>query len=131
MKKIIFMMVFAFLSSLSFAQTGEHVELLNDSVLTTEGVYAVNMYYEGTNIGQKIANEIGKNIPKVPSISKGQSQAIWNALRRYDLNTGDTFVFFLILNNNQSSNDNLTFSVIVEINEKEGFNYWAYKLGTF
>jgi hypothetical protein len=128
MKKGFLIVVFMLSVTALFAQ---HTVLLNADISTSEGIYSVAMWYEGRNIGQQLANEQANN-PKTssaPSLSNGQSQAIWNALNRYQHRTGDTYLFALILNNNPNSRNNVAIAVIVQMNSNGGFSYWAYSLG--
>ena len=130
MKNKIFVVIFILLATTVFAQRMDTM-LLNDVVNTSEGLYAVVMFYEGRNMGQEIANQQGRN-PRatwIPSLSIGQSQAIRNVLNRYQNRVGDTYVITLVLNNSPNSRSNVAISVIVEMTSSTDYICWAYSLG--
>jgi len=126
MKKKITFVVFITFAAVTYGQN----LILNDVVLTSEGYYAVLVFYEGKYMGQNIANSFPRS-SQIHSITNGQSEAIWNVLHRYRNSVGDTFVFALILNNNPYSHNNISISVVVEMTSTSTVKYWAFYSGNY
>jgi len=120
MKKTFFIMIFVLVSTVVFA---ERSLLLNDVYNTSEGSYAIAMFYEGRNMGQQIANQRRDNpmLRWLPSLTSGQNKAIQYALDRYQNRAGDTYLFFL----KNRLNDIMTF-VVVEMTSNTSWKCWAY-----
>lgn len=131
MKKAFFVIFYIMLTTTMFA---EHTMLLNDVVYTSEGGYAVAMFYEGINMGQKLANEQfdNPNLRFVSKLSTGQSQVIRNLLNRYQNHAGETYLLLLVFNNRHNSYDyNPSVFIIVEMTSNTEYKCWAFTEGVF
>ena len=124
MKKILFIILFIFVSTILFGQApffGSSL-LVNDGFWTSEGNIHVGMCFDGRNVGQQRANVQSRDGGQsVHSLSRGQEQAIDSALRRFQNRPGDTFSIVLV-----SQNSGIIRFVIIEMNSTTNWDYWAF-----
>jgi hypothetical protein len=130
MKKALFIVLFVLIATAVFGQDSLGQPILNDVFSTSEGIFAVAMFYhQERNAGQQLANIQANNpeLSRVPSLTRGQTEAVRYALGRYQNRAGDTYTLVLI---NRTGSDVIIF-VIVEMSSATDWGYWAYSGGIF